>query len=65
MDDNSVNQVLVNEEGQYSLWPMDKEVPAGWASTGKSGSRQFCMDYVDQVWTDMRPRKLREQMATD
>lgn len=62
MDENATFQVLVNDEGQYSLWPAEKEVPAGWHPDGTSGTRQECMDHVDEVWTDMRPRSLREQM---
>ncbi|MFQ6269532.1 MbtH family protein [Kutzneria viridogrisea] len=58
-------QVLVNDEEQYSLWPLDNEVPAGWRAVGKQGSKQECMSYVDEVWTDMRPRSLREQMAAN
>ncbi|MFJ7217549.1 MULTISPECIES: MbtH family protein [unclassified Amycolatopsis] len=63
MDENTTYQVLVNDEGQYSLWPADKEVPAGWQPDGTRGTRQECMDHVDEVWTDMRPRSLRERMS--
>jgi MbtH protein len=63
MDDDITFQVLVNDEEQYSLWPADKEVPAGWRPDGTRGTRQECMDHVDEVWTDMRPRSLRERMA--
>jgi MbtH protein len=62
MDENTTFQVLVNDEGQYSLWPAEKEVPAGWHPDGTTGTRQECMDHVDEVWTDMRPRSLRERM---
>jgi MbtH protein len=65
MDDETTFQVLVNDEEQYSLWPADKEVPAGWRADGKRGTRQECMDHVDEVWTDMRPRSLRERMAAE
>ncbi|ATY11804.1 MbtH family protein [Amycolatopsis sp. AA4] len=65
MDDGVVFQVLVNDEEQYSLWPGDKEVPAGWRPEGMRGSREECMSHVDQVWTDMRPRSLRERMAAE
>ncbi len=65
MDDDIRYQVLVNDEEQYSLWPADHEVPAGWRATGTEGTKQECMDHVDQVWTDMRPRSLRERMAAD
>ena len=54
--------VLVNEEGQYSLWPTFKDVPAGWTPVGPRGRRKECLDYIDETWTDMRPRSLVEQM---
>ncbi|MEN3308220.1 MAG: hypothetical protein V7603_4422 [Micromonosporaceae bacterium] len=62
MDDDATYKVLRNDEDQYSLWPLDHEVPAGWLAVGKEGSREECSSYVDEVWTDMRPRSLREQM---
>jgi MbtH protein len=65
MNDDIQYQVLVNDEEQYSLWPADHEVPAGWRPDGTVGTKQECSDHVDRVWTDMRPRSLREQMATD
>jgi MbtH protein len=54
--------VLINDEEQYSLWPHGKEVPAGWRTVGKEGSKSECSDYVDSVWTDMRPLSLRRRM---
>ena len=54
--------VLINEEEQYSLWPRGKEIPAGWRAAGKEGSKSECCDYVDTVWTDMRPLSLRRRM---
>jgi MbtH protein len=65
MDDDITYRVLVNDEEQYSLWPASKEIPAGWADAGKEGTKQECMDHVDTVWSDMRPRSLRERMAAD
>lgn len=56
-------RVVVNHEGQYSLWPVDREVPAGWSDAGKSGPKDECLAFVEEVWTDMRPRSLRETMA--
>jgi MbtH protein len=55
--------VLLNEEEQYSLWPLSQEIPAGWRSAGKQGSREDCFRYVDEVWTDMRPLSLRKRMT--
>jgi MbtH protein len=54
--------VLVNEEEQYSLWPKGRMVPAGWRAVGKEGTQAECSQYVDEVWTDMRPLSLRKQM---
>jgi MbtH protein len=62
MDDDAQYQVLINDEEQYSLWPADQDIPAGWRAVGKEGDKADCMAYVDEVWTDMRPRSLREQM---
>jgi MbtH protein len=62
MDDQDRYQVLRNDEEQYSLWPLDLDVPAGWQPVGKEGTRDECSAYVDEVWTDMRPRSLRERM---
>lgn len=61
-DDNEQFEVLRNDEDQYSLWPVGTDVPAGWHRVGKQGTREECSAYVDEVWTDMRPRSLREQM---
>ena len=30
--------------------------------TGKTGTKQECLDYIREVWTDMRPASLRRQM---
>jgi MbtH protein len=54
--------ILQNEEGQYSLWPTFREVPAGWTVTGPRGQRKECLDWIDQNWTDMRPKSLVRQM---
>lgn len=60
-EDNDVRRytVLVNHEEQYSLWLASNPVPNGWRGTGKEGSKQECLKYVDEVWTDMRPLSLR------
>lgn len=61
--DGSEFTVLVNDEEQYSLWPSANAVPAGWRLAGFSGDRQACMAFVDEAWTDMRPRSLRIAMG--
>ena len=65
MDDDATYVVLRNDEDQYSLWPAGHEVPQGWQAVGKEGSREECSAYVDEVWTDMRPRSLRERMDSE
>jgi MbtH protein len=56
--------VVFNDEMQYSIWPTARELPAGWSDTGEHGSRGDCLDRIDEVWTDMRPRSLREAMRS-
>ncbi|MGV9883562.1 MbtH family protein [Streptomyces sp. NPDC003006] len=55
--------VLVNHEGQHSLWPVFAEVPAGWTVAHPEDGRQACLDYIEEHWTDMRPKSLVEQMG--
>lgn len=52
-------KVLINDEEQYSLWPADLEVPGGWAETGVCASKEECDKYLEETWTDMRPKSLR------
>ncbi|MFC6082758.1 MbtH family protein [Sphaerisporangium aureirubrum] len=54
--------VLVNDEGQHSLWPSFVKVPAGWSVAHPEDTREACLDYVNQNWTDMRPKSLVERM---
>ena len=55
-------KVVVNHEEQHSIWPAAKQVPSGWREVGKEGSKDDCLAYVAEVWTDMRPRSLRARM---
>lgn len=63
-NDSQQFAVVINHEEQYSVWALDREIPIGWKSEGKIGSRQACLDYIESVWTDMRPLSLREAMAS-
>lgn len=63
-DDGVEYAVVVNHEEQYSIWPTYKEPPNGWRKEGKVGSKSECLTYIDEVWTDMRPLSLRQQMDT-
>ncbi len=64
-EDNETYKVVQNHEEQYSIWPAYKEAPGGWREVGKSGSKQECLDYIQKVWTDMRPASLRKKMEED
>ena len=59
---NAVYQVVINHEEQYSIWLDGREIPAGWHAVGKSGPKDECLEYIDRVWTDMRPLSLRKKM---
>ena len=64
-EDKTVYTVVVNHEEQYSIWPADREMPLGWKAVGKEGNKQDCLDYLEEVWTDMRPLSLRKKMEED
>jgi len=58
-EDNTIYTVVVNHEDQYSIWPAEKAMPLGWKEAGKTGSKQECLAYIKEVWTDMTPLSLR------
>jgi MbtH protein len=61
-DDDRAYKVVVNDEEQYSIWFADRDQPAGWYAVGKEGSKDDCLAYINEAWTDMRPLSLRRQM---
>jgi MbtH protein len=60
--DNRIYKVAVNHEEQYSIWPADRDNALGWTDVGKSGTKEECLAYIKEVWTDMRPLSLRQKM---
>lgn len=62
VEDTTLYKVVINHEEQYSIWPVGRENPLGWQDAGKEGSKQECLDYIEAVWTDMRPLSLRKKM---
>ncbi|HEX5749766.1 MAG TPA: MbtH family protein [Archangium sp.] len=61
-EDTTVYKVVMNHEEQYSIWPADRENAPGWKDAGKQGPKAECLEYIKQVWTDMRPLSLRKKM---
>lgn len=61
-NDTTIYTVVINEEEQYSIWPAGREIPLGWRDAGKSGTKEECLAYIKEVWTDMRPLTLRKKM---
>jgi MbtH protein len=61
-EDAQTFSVVINDEGQYSIWLAERELPAGWRAVGKTGRKADCLRYIDEVWTDMRPLSLRRWM---
>lgn len=61
-EDKTIYKVVVNHEEQYSIWPDHRELPLGWTDAGKSGTKAECLEYIKEVWTDMRPLSLRKKM---
>ncbi len=60
--DDLIYTVVINDEEQYSIWPIFRDVPAGWREVGVSGSKNDCLAHIETVWTDMRPASLRRHM---
>ena len=54
--------VVVNDEDQYSIWLADRQIPSGWSAEGKRGTKSECLAHIETVWTDMRPRSVRERL---
>jgi MbtH protein len=61
-EDTQIYKVVVNHEEQYSIWLVDREIPAGWRDAGKTGTKDECLAHIQEVWTDMRPLSLRKKM---
>jgi uncharacterized protein YbdZ (MbtH family) len=64
IDEDSVlkTKVVVNHEEQYSILPSERENPPGWRDAGPSGSKEECLAWIQENWTDMRPLSLRKAM---
>ncbi len=61
-DEQGVYHVLINDEGQHSLWPSFIEVPSGWRIIHQADTRAACLEFINENWVDMRPNSLIEAM---
>jgi len=56
-------KVVINHEEQYSIWPVDRENALGWNDVGRVGSKDQCIKYIEEVWTDLSPAELRRKIT--
>ncbi len=59
LEESRQYSVVVNGEGQYSIWPADSPLPGGWNSVGPPRQKSECLSEIETLWTDMRPASLR------
>jgi MbtH protein len=64
-EDTTIYKVVINQEEQYSIWPAERDNAPGWSDAGKRGTKVECLDYIKEVWTDMRPLSLRKKMEEE
>lgn len=57
-DENGTFHVLVDGDGQHSLWPTFAPVPPGWRTVLADAGRAACLDHVLAHWADLRPASL-------
>ncbi|MGE7623464.1 MbtH family protein [Viridibacillus sp. NPDC096237] len=64
-NENGIYNVLINEEGQHSLWPAFLVIPEGWSVIYREESRQDCLEYINKNWTDLQPKSLKLVASSD
>lgn len=64
-EESLLYQVVINDEEQYSIWPVDRPDAPGWTGAGVRGTREECLAWIGTNWTDMRPASLRRAMTAD
>lgn len=60
--DTTLYKVVVNHEEQYSIYFADRPLPVGWREAGKTGTKEECLAFIKETWTDMRPLSVRQKM---
>lgn len=64
-DEDARFPVLINDEDQYPLWPIFADAPTGWTKAYGEESRSTCIRFIEENWTDMRPRSLVRGMESE
>jgi uncharacterized protein YbdZ (MbtH family) len=57
-DETGTFIVVVDDEQQHSLWPTFADIPDGWRQVYGEVSRADCLQYIEERWTDIRPKSL-------
>jgi MbtH protein len=52
--------IVANDQDQYSAWPAQRKLPAGWHILGDPAPQESCLDRIETLWTDMRPGSPRQ-----
>src|SRR5437763_16653072 len=61
-EDKTIYKVVVKHEEQYSIWPAYRENPLGWRDVGRSGPKAECLEYIIEVWKEIRTLGFRRRM---
>lgn len=51
--------VVINDDEQYSIWWSQRSLPVGWQRVGVRGSKDECLQHIEDTWTDISPRSVR------
>lgn len=57
--------VVENEDNQYSIWPEGVDLPQGWKELSFKGTKQECLEYINETWIDMRPSSLTKKRSSN
>jgi MbtH protein len=58
-----MHRVVVNDEEQYSVWWLDRDLPEGWRAEGTEGTREECLGHIGRLWHDITPLSVRRRLS--
>ena len=53
---NAVYFVLVNDQGQHSLWPDIVPLPSDWSIAFGSANHESCLGFIERLWAERNER---------